>query len=159
MRTDIDTLLLDRLFQPLADRLAGLTNCFGLARLSLAAAVLLQFAVLAADLTELGAPSQRLAAAAIALLALFGAEQGWRLIVRTERQARSGGMNLRRITLRWQRLAWLGVTSWSVVGAGGNGLSEAALWGACVAWVGLIYFVSCTPTPPPMRVGRNSVFA
>jgi hypothetical protein len=138
MRLDVDSLLLDRLFQPVADRAAGRVTCFGLARTFLLAAVLLQVIVTMIDL--------RVATASACLLGLAGAQQAWCLITRTERQAQPGGRNLRRITLRWQRLAWLAVTPWSVAaGISVRGGFELGLCGTSVAWLGLIYFVSCTP--------------
>lgn len=160
MRNDVDSLLLDRLFQPFVDRAADWITCFGMARISLAFAVLLQFVVLIIDLSSMEDAMTRLVAGSVTVLALFGAKQAWALVERTERQARPGGMNLRRITLRWQRLAWLAVTSWAVATglSGGDGVGMA-ICGASLAWVSLIYFVSCTPAPPPRRTVSRQVFA
>lgn len=160
MRMDVDSLLLDRLFQPVADRSADWITCFGLARLSLAAAVLLQFLILAIDLRSFDGPMARVAATCITLLALFGGRQAWSMIARIERQSRAGQMNVRRISLRWQRLAWLAVTAWSVAtSASGGGEAGLEICGASLAWLGLTYFVSCTPAPPPARTMSRQVFA
>ncbi len=156
---DIDSVLLDRLFQPLADRLAAWISCFGLARLSLAVAVGLQCIVVMIDMRGAIEPVQRVAAVGISLLALFGAQQAWSLITRTERQARPGNLNLRRITLRWQRVAWIAVTVWSVAAGVTAGEGGLGLAGACFAWLGIVYFVSCTPLPPPARVELRQMFA
>ena len=157
MQADIDTLLLDRVFQPAADRLSIGTNCFGLARLALLAAVLLQTIVLAADLLIFADPVMRALAGGITLLAFAGADQARGMIARVERQTRTGVMNVRRITLRRQRMAWLAVS----LGSGATAL--ARLDGATIcaglaslSWLAVIYFVSCSPAPPRFSVHRRA---
>ena len=159
MRSDIDNLLLDRLFQPLTDRAAGWITCFGLARASLTAAVLLQFVVLVIDLSGFEDPLHRVLAVGVTVIALFGAQQTRTLIARAERQTRVGTMNVRRITMRWQRLAWLGVTMWAAATGLSAGAAGLGVCGASLAWLGLIYFVSCTPAPPRWRRAPAAAYA
>lgn len=160
MRTDLDTLLLDHLFQPAADRAAAWISCFGLARLALGMAIGLQLMMVTVELSRIEAQAPRLAGLGITLLALFGAQQAWLLILRTERQARCGTMNLRRITLRWQRLAWLAVTVWSAVtGISAEASTAVGLCGTCLSWLSVIYFVSCTAAPPPERTALRAAIA
>lgn len=88
----------------------------------------------------------------VAGLTLFGGYQAWQLIKRVERQSRSGGMNLRRITLRGQRLAWLGVCAFCTATLSPHADIRAVFAiVACIAWVAVVYFVSCTPMPPAQR--------
>ncbi len=149
MHADIDTALLDRVFQPVADRAASAATCFDLARFALAAAVALQTIVLIDDLLTFGDPVARALAGGITLLAFVGADQGRRLIVRVERQARSGMMNVRRITLRSQRWAWLAICGWTVATTVIRlDATSLHLGLASLAWVATIYFASCTPQPP-----------
>lgn len=157
--TDIDGVLLDRLFQPAADRLSERTSCFGLARLCLAAAVALQFVVLACDLEVEGDMVRRVMAVGITALALAGAQQGQVVIRHAERQARPGLMNVRRITMRWQRNAWLVISAWAcTIAVGQVSAANVAVCAASLAWLSCIYFLSCSPSPPPARVARG-VFA
>ena len=160
MSDDIDTLLLDRVFQPVADRLNGWTTCFGLARLSLAAAVALQTAVLACDIASDCDPTLLGLATGATLLAYFGADQARGLIARVERQSRPGVMNLRRVTLRWQRMMWLAVAA-CCAGSSFASMQAGAVCGALasLSWVAAIYFLSCSPKPPAVQSFRQYAFA
>lgn len=152
MTIDLDAILLDRVFQPCADRLAGWTTCFGLARGALVLACESQALTLFWDAIRDGSGNNLLLSGMIAMLTLFGAQQAWSLIKRIERQSRSGGMNVRRITLRGQRMTWLGVSACcsAVLGMDADIRALFTIL-ACIAWVALIYFVSCTPRPPALR--------
>ncbi len=147
---DMDGLLIDRVFQPVADRVAGCASCFDLARLSLNAAIALEAALLAYDLARLPDPAQRTLVVLGTLMA-FGAAQAVRLqIARAERQARPGMMNLNRVVLRPFRLLWIGLglvglTSLAVSGGTAALLNAAASFG----WLGAVYLMCCVPTPPP----------
>ena len=152
MTTDVDAILLDRVFQPCADRLAAFTTCFGLARGALVLACESQALTLFWDVFRDASGINLVLSGLIAALTLFGAQQAWGLIKRIERQSRLGGMNIRRITLRGQRMTWLGVSAGcSAILCKDPDLRAAFTILACVAWVALIYFVSCTPRPPAMR--------
>lgn len=162
MTIDIDATLLDRVFQPCADRLAGVATCFGLARIALVLACESQALTLFWDAFRDASGVNLALSGMVAALTLFGAKQAWGLIQRTERQSRSGGMNVRRVTLRGQRLTWLAVSgSCSAVLCTHLDISAAFTILACGAWVALIYFVSCTPQPPAMRrtVGLAGAFS
>lgn len=152
---DVDSLLLDRLFQPASDRFGSDSSCFGLARVCLVAAAGLQFVVLAVDLQNDADLFRRVLAVGITVLALAGAQQARHTIARAERQSRPGAMNIRRITMRWQRAAWLAITLWAAAVAIGqpNG-GNLAVVAASMAWLSCIYFLSCSPSPPMVRAGR-----
>lgn len=157
MSVDVDNLLLDRVFQPAADRAAQWASCFALSRASLALALLLQLAVLALDLSVEGDPLRRYMALGITALALVGGQQAMTGITRAERQARPGAMNVRRITMRWQRLAWLAIALWAAtVAAGSRTGANAGVCAACLAWLSCIYFLSCTASPPRVRISRRA---
>lgn len=152
MTIDLDAILLDHVYQPCADRLAEWTSCFGLARGAMVLACEAQALTLFWDAVRDVSPVNLLFCTLIAALMLFGAKQAWSLIRRAERQSRSGAMNVRRITLRWQRMAWLGVSVCCTAAVGLNFDIRAAFTVlSCMSWVSLIYFVSCTPRPPAMR--------
>ena len=160
MTTDVDTLLLDRVFQPVADGLNDWTTCFGLARVSLAAGIALQTAVLAFDIQTYSDPAILILAVGATLLAYFGADQARGLIARVERQSRPGVMNVRRITLRWQRMAWLTVAACCA----GSSLASLDLGSVCaglatLSWVAVVYFLSCSPKPPAARRFRHYALA
>jgi hypothetical protein len=150
--TDVDAVLLDRVFQPCADHLAEWTTCFGLARGALVVACESQALTLFWDAFLDGSAINLVLSGMIAMLTLFGAQQAWGLIKRVERQARSGGMNVRRITLRRQRMIWLGVSAFCTATLSPHAdIRAVSAILACMGWVALIYFVSCTPRPPAMR--------
>ncbi len=152
MTIDVDAVLIDRVFQPCADHFAAWTSCFGLARGALVIACESQALTLFWDAVRDVSGVNLVLSGLIAVLTLFGAQQAWRLINRAERQSRSGGMNVRRITLRQQRMTWLGVSAACTATLCPHGDIRAAFTVlACIAWVALIYFVSCTPRPPAMR--------
>jgi hypothetical protein len=156
LTTDVDTLLLDRVFQPVADRLEDWTTCFGLARVSLAAGVALQTAVLAFDIQTYSDPVILILAVGATLLAYLGADQTRALIARVERQSRPGVMNVRRVTLRWQRMAWLTVSA-CCAGSSFASMELGAVCGslASLSWVAAVYFLSCSPKPPAARRFRR----
>ena len=148
MQADIDRFLLDKLFQPVAERAAPWGDCFGLARLALAGAVLLQAAVLALDLMIFAEPVARGLAGGIAALAFYAAGQTRTLIAKTARQSRPGLPNVRRISLRWQRTAWLATSVWSGAAAAVQGDAASICAGlTCLCWLAVLYLVSCSPMP------------
>ncbi len=152
MTVDVDAFLLDRVFQPCADQLAGYTTCFGLARGALVLACESQALTLFWDAVRDVSGANLVMSGLVAVLTLFGAQQAWGLIKGIERQSRSGGMNIRRVTLRAQRMTWLGVsTCCGALLFTHPDIRAAFTILACAAWVALIYFVSCTPRPPAMR--------
>ncbi len=152
MAIDIDAVLLDRVFQPCANRFAGVSTCFGLSRVALVLACESQALTLFWDATGDRSGFNLALCLAVATLTLYGGYQGWQLIKRVERQSRSGGMNVRRITLRGQRLAWIGVCALCVATLSPHADVRAVFAiVACAAWVAVIYFVSCTPSPPAQR--------
>lgn len=152
MAIDVDAFLLDRVFQPCANQLATVATCFGLARTALVLACESQALTLFWDASREMTPFNITLCGMVALLTLFGGYQAWQLIKRVERQSRSGGMNVRRITLRAQRMSWLGVCALCTATLGPNADIRAvfAIVG-CIAWVAVIYFMSCTPMPPAQR--------
>ena len=156
MAVDPDWILLDRVFQPFVEACAGLTSCFGLARVALVIAVEAQGLTLfwdgVADPSVFGVTL----CSAVAVLTIFAARQAWQLIRRAEKQTRSGMMNVRRISLRRQRLTWLGVCAacMALLVPQGDLRSGFALIG-CAGWIALIYFVSCTPLPPARQRFRR----
>ncbi len=152
MKFDIDSVLIDRVFQPAADRLAAWASCFGLARVCLVGAALFQFVVLANDLQADDDGLRRALAGGITILALVGADQGRHVIKRAERQSRSGMMNIRRMTMRWQRVAWVVINVWAISMALGQPTgANVAVCLASMAWGSCIYFISCSPSPPVVR--------
>lgn len=152
MTVDVDAILLDRVFQPCADHLAEWTTCFGLARGALVLACESQALTLFWDAVRDSSAVNVMLSGMVAMLTLFGARQAWGLIQRVERQSRSGGMNVRRVTLRQQRMTWLGLSaSCSALLCIHADIRAAFAIVSCVAWVALIYFISCTPRPPALR--------
>ena len=152
MAFDIDALLLDRVFQPCVNATADRLSCFALARIALAVAVEAQMLTLFWDAVEGGSAFSVGFSAFALVLTLFGAQQAWRVIMRAERQSRSGTMNVRRITLRGQRMTWLAVCAGCVALLIPHGDIRAVFQIlSCGAWLALIYFVSCTPLPPARR--------
>ena len=152
MAIDVDAFLLDRVFQPCADRLASVASCFGLARTALVLACESQALTLFWDATLSLTPFNLVMCASVASLTGYGGYRAWQLIQRIERQSRTGTMNVRRITLRGQRMTWLGVCALCSVMLSPNADIRAvfAILG-CVAWVAVVYFLSCTPMPPAER--------
>lgn len=160
MSADIDLWLLDHVFQPCVERLKAWTDCFGLARASLVAAVALQTAVLACDFSSTTDPLMITLAVGVTLLAYAGADGTRAMIARVERQSRPGVMNVRRVTLRMQRLAWLFVAlGCSAILLPSPGLKPVCQTVANLCWLAVVYFVSCTPTPPRFRARTTSAFA
>jgi len=138
MAIDVDTMLLDRVFQPAADGACAWASCFDLARSALAGVALLQTVVLAHGMS-LGPDT-----AGLGLMATASVIQYWavglvlRQIRRAERQTRSGMMNLARITLH-------------------GGTVSLCPAGANVLWVVAVYLMSCVASSPSVRVGRRMV--
>ena len=160
MPVDPDAVLLEHVFQPCADRLVGWTTCFGLARGALVLACESQALTLFWDAVRDPTSVNLVLSGLVAALTLWGARQAWGLIKRTERQSRSGCMNVQRIALRGQRLSWLGVGICCTAALSTQFDIRAAFnILACLAWVALIYFVSCTPRPPLMRHSSRMVAA
>ena len=159
MAIDVDTMLLDRVFQPAADGACAWASCFDLARSALAGVALLQTVVLAHGMS-LGPDT-----AGLGLMATASVIQYWavglvlRQIRRAERQTRSGMMNLVRITLRPFRIVWLLVAASSaclLTGLHGGTVSLCPA-GANVLWVVAVYLMSCVASSPSVRVGRRMV--
>ena len=152
MAVDIDTVLLDRVFQPCVNVAAGMMSCFALARAALAVAVEAQTLVLFWDAIDKASAFSMAFSAFAAVLTLVGAQQAWKTIARAERQARSGTMNTRRMTLRGQRMTWLFVCLGCAAVLIPNGDIRAAFQIlGCVAWIALVYFISCEAVPPARR--------
>ncbi len=146
---DVDALLIDKLWQPLADRLGDRLSCFDLARLSLDAAIALEAALLAWDLANIASRTLR-TAVVIGTLMAFGAAQALRgQIARAERRARPGMMNLDRVTLRPVRLLWVGLALFCAAGLALSASIAALLnAGATLGWIGAVYLMCCVPMPP-----------
>ena len=152
MALDIDALLLDRVFQPCVNAVAERMSCFALARVALVLAVEAQGLTLYWDAVANASVFSVGFSTFAAVLTLFGAQQAWRVIMRAERQSRSGTMNARRISLRGQRMTWLAVCSGCIAYLAPHGDIRAAFMIlSCGGWVALIYLVSCTPLPPARR--------
>ncbi len=156
MTIDVDAVLLDRVFQPVADALGDRCSCFDLARGALSGVVVLQTVVLARQM-GLG-PGD----AALGLVAVASVVQYWavslvlRQIRRAERRTRPGMMNVGRITLRPFRVVWLLVAAGSAcllsgMHGGAMSLCPAA---ANAFWVAAVYLMSCVARSPSARVGR-----
>lgn len=158
MNVDIDHLLLDRGFQPVAERLARWVSCFALARACLVGIVALQSVILAWDLHALRDPPS-LALVAIATLAQYYIVPFvYQHVRRIERQARPGLLNPQRIVLRPARLVWLAATlviccAW--LGSAFPPLITLQLAVGCL-WCATLYFESCSPAPPRLRAFRRS---
>ena len=153
---DLDELLMERVFQPVTDQVAGQVSCFDLARLSLSAAIALEAALLAYDLNHLAAPTQRVLVVAGTLMAFAAAQAVRSQIARAERAARPGMMNLNRVVLRPFRLLWIGlgvvgVASLAVSGGTAAMLNAAATFG----WLSAVYLMCCVPAPPAASVGAS----
>ena len=156
MSTDADFLLLDRVFQPVADRMAAWATCFDLARATLIAVIVLHTAVLAWNLTLLTNPLL-LALATGGTLAGYGAASQLRgQVARAERRCRPGMMNVQRVTMRPFRVAWLGFAAVSAALAFVSGLRPVDLCAAALslAWLATVYFASCSPSQPRARTFR-----
>ena len=152
MAVDIDSILLDRVFQPWVNVAARMMSCFALARASLALAVEAQMLTLLWDAIAKATAFSVGFSAFAAVLTLVGAQQAWKMIARAERQARSGTMNFRRMTLRGQRVTWLGVCFGCAAILIPHGDIRAAFQIlGCAAWIALVYFISCEPVPPARR--------
>ncbi|MBV9735678.1 MAG: hypothetical protein JO209_07185 [Acidisphaera sp.] len=152
MDLPFDQFLLDRVFQPIADRLAHRTTCYALARLLLHGVLVLVLAVIGGEWREgrldgwnvLFGPCMFYIAWANLLL-LRRAES------RAERQdGTAGGLRLR---IWWQRLYWVVMTAISLyrIGIGYREFSDVAglLLDLCLA--GAVYFMSCRANPPARR--------
>ncbi len=153
---DVDALLIDKVCQPFADRLADTLTCFDLARLSLNAAIALEAALLAWDLAHIDSLTLR-TAVIIGTLMAFGAAQAVRgQIDRAERRARPGMMNINRVTLRPFRLLWISLALFCAaqlaLAAGAASLLNA---GATLGWIGAVYLMCCVPAPPAVSQLSN----
>ena len=152
MGIDVDAVLLDRVFQPCANSCAAVATCFGLARTSMVIACESQALTLFWDAARDASGFNLMMCVTVAALTLYGGYQAWQLIRRIERQSRSGGMNVRRITLRGQRMSWLGVCALCTATLSPHAdIRSVFAIVACIAWVAVVYFVSCTPMPPAQR--------
>ena len=157
MAIDLDTVLLDRLFQPVADSVSDHISCFGLSRIALAGVVALQAVVLE---RQLGAGPD---AAGSGLMVVASLVQFWAVrqvlgqIGRAERLTRPGMMNVARVTLRPFRMVWLLVAAGSACLLTGlhGGVSSFCPVAANVLWVVAVYLMSCVARAPSARVGRR----
>lgn len=150
MPRDLDSFLLDRVFQPLANAAADRISCFGLARAALYGAVALQTAVLAWSLARMGDP-QRSNMIVLGTLAEYAAAQMVRgQIGRAERQSRPGALNLARVTHRPLRLLWVAFAAGAVALFLGSGLRPVDCLHVSVGllWVLALYFMGCAALPP-----------
>ena len=153
---DLDATLLDRVFQPLCDAFALWASPFGMARGALVLAVESQALPLFWNVLKDRSVFSATLSSMAAVLTLIGAQQAWRLIAKAERESRGNTMNVRRITLRRQRMTWLAVcTGCSALLLQDPDIRAAFSILSCLAWVALIYLVSCTPRPQArQRMGR-----
>ena len=159
MAIDLDTVLLDRVFQPAADRVCDQVSCFGLSRVALAGVAALQAVVLARQMSV--GPD----AAALGLVGVASLVQFWAVgqvlgqIRRAERRARPGMMNVARVTLRPFRMVWLLVAAGSACLLTGlhEGVASLCPAAANVLWVVAVYLMSCVARAPSARVGRRMV--
>lgn len=156
MSVDPDTLLLDRVFQPAADRAAGWATCFDLARASLLAVLVLQTSVFAWNLVCLDDPLMLMLVTGGTLIGYGAASQMLRQVERAERQSRPGMMNRNRVLLRPFRLLWLAIATASAALLVTSALRPMDLCNTAVtmAWVTTVYFCSCAASPPRVRQAR-----
>ncbi len=156
---DPDFLLLDRVFQPAADRMAAWATPFDLARLFLITVIVLHTVVLAWDLALLGDPLLLALVTGGTLIAYRAASQMRGQIARAERQSRPGVMNMQRVLLRPFRLAWLGLAAASAALALSSALRPVDLCSVAlsVGWLATAYLASCSPSPPVLRTARRSL--
>ncbi len=159
MAIDLDTVLLDRVFQPVADSVCDRASCFDLSRAALVGVVALQAAALARQAVV--DPS----ASALGLVVVASFVQFWavgrvlRQVRRAERQLRPGMMNVARVTLRPFRMVWLLVAAASACLLTGlhEGMASLCPVAANVLWVAAVYLMSCVARAPSARVGRRMV--
>ena len=156
MSVDPDTLLLDRVFQPAADRAAEWATCFDLARASLLAVLMLQTGVFAWNLACLSDPLMLMLITGGTLIGYNAASQMLRQVARAERQSRPGMMNRNRVLLRPFRLLWLGLATASTALLATSALRPVDLCNVAltIAWVTTVYFCSCAASPPRVRQAR-----
>lgn len=155
---DVDTLLLDRVFQPVVNECADLLSSFALARASLVLALLLDTAALAWTLGN-AVPLISALLAGATLATFVGAQQLRTEIDRAERQSRPGLMNVRRVTMRLLRCSFLFTGGLGAVVAL---QPDATVACACVCignlfWLATSHFLSCSAAPPSYR--RAPAFA
>lgn len=157
MSLDPDILLLDRVFQPAADRAAGWATCFDLTRTCLLAVLVLQTSVFAWNLARLDDPLMLMLNTGGVLIGYGAASQMGRRIARAERQSRPGMMNGHRVLLRSVRLLWLGIA----IAAGAILVTstpkpvDLCTVTMILAWVAATYFCSCAVAPPRVRRARS----
>ena len=151
---DPDFLLLDRVFQPAVDRMAGWATPFDLARLSLITVIVLHTVVLAWDLALLSDPLLLALVTGGTLIGYRAASQMRGQIARAERRSRPGTMNVQRVLLRSFRLAWLGLAAASAALALSSAPRPVDLCCAALTlcWLATAYFASCSPSPPVVRM-------
>ncbi len=149
MSVDPDFLLLDRVFQPAADRMAAWATPFDLARLSLITVIVLHTVVLAWDLARLSDPLLLALVTGGTLIGYRAASQLRRQIARAERRSRPGMMNAQRVLLRSFRLAWLGLAPACAVLEISSAHRSVDLCNAALSacWLATVYFASCSPSP------------
>lgn len=152
MPPNFDLFLLDRVFQPIADRLAHRTTCFGMARLLLHGVLVLVLAVVGGQWREGQLDGWNL---------LFGpcmfyiAWANLLLLRRAESRADrlDGTANGLRARIWWQRLYWVVMVGVSLyrIGIGDRAFSDVAglLLNLCLA--AAVYFMSCRANPPARR--------
>lgn len=161
MLSALDNALLDRVFQPIADRLVERTSCFELARSLLFGVLVLVLAIVCADYLEgrlrgweiLWTPSL-FYIAWVNLYFVRDAENG--------AKRRSGTMNGLRNRMAWQRLYWLVMLAlslyWFALGPR-TCSSFLSVW-LDLCLVGATYFMACEKTePPPHRARAWAGFA
>jgi len=159
MAIDLDTVLLDRVFQPVADSLCDRVTCFDLSRAALIGVVALQAAVLARQaVVDPGAVALGLTVVA-SLVQFWAVGRALSQVRSAERRLRPGMMNVARVTLRPFRMVWLLVAAGSACLLTGlhEGAASLCPVGANVLWVVAVYLMSCVASVPSARVGRSMV--
>jgi hypothetical protein len=151
---DIDSFLLDRVFQPVVNTAADWIDCFGLARMALISAVAMQTAILAWCLSRIPDPMQVTMVAAGTVAEYVAAQMLRAQISRLSRQARPGMMNIARITYRPLRLVWVGFAAIAGVFwlTSDFRLVDCLNFGVGALWVMTVYLMCCVSRPPRQRI-------
>ncbi len=147
-----DAWLLDRVFQPITDRLPERPSAFDVGMSLQLGAVVLE---VAADVALLAVGMLGAAAGAYDVLGCLCGLWFYRFVSRQRPLVRPGRMNPLRPGYQAMRLLGLGFAGWSLVSSIQSDASEALSYGfsalSNLAFVAGIYFVSCQPRPPGAR--------
>jgi peptidoglycan biosynthesis protein MviN/MurJ (putative lipid II flippase) len=158
MARDVDSFLLDNVFQPAADAVSDWLDCFDLARVSLISALGVQTALLAWCLSRMPDPVQLAMVAAGTMAEYVAAQMLLGQIRRLRRQTRPGMMNIARITYRPLRLVWVafaaaGTLFWL---SSEFRIIDFLNLGVGFLWVLTVYFMCCAARPPRQRIRIGS---